>query len=62
MDWQSPTNQPLLMAQALSELIKRHFFTSPDAREKKKKKKREGEKKRARRGHTALSLPWSFGE
>lgn len=60
MDWQSPTNHPLHMAQALSELIKRHFFTSPDAREKRRRK--EGEKKRARRGHTALSLPWSFGE
>lgn len=61
MDWQSPANHPLHMAQALSELIKRHFFTSPDAREKKTRRK-EGEKKRARRGHTALSLLWSFGE
>lgn len=60
MDWQSPTSHPLHMAQALSELIKRHFFTSPDAREKRRRK--EGEKKRARRGHTALSLPCSFGE
>lgn len=40
MDWQSPTNHPLLMAQALSELIKRHFFTSPDAREKRRRKER----------------------
>ncbi len=60
MDWQSPASHPLHMAQALSELIKRHFFTSPDAREKRRRK--EGEKKRARRGHTALSLLWSFGE
>lgn len=55
MDWQSPTSHPLHMAQALSELIKRHFFTSPDAREERRRK--EGEKKRARRGHTALSFP-----
>lgn len=60
MDWQSPTSHPLHMAQPLSELIKRHFFTSPDAREKRRRK--EGEKKRARRGHTALSLPQSLGE
>lgn len=44
MDWQSPTNHPLLMAQALSELIKRHFFTSPDARGKKEKKREREEK------------------
>ena len=60
MYWQSPASHPLHMAQALSELIKRHFFTSPDAREKRRRK--EGEKKRARRGHTALALLWSFGE
>lgn len=60
MVWQSPASRPLHMARALSELIKRHFFTSPDAKEKRRRK--EGEKKRARRGHTALSLLWSFGE
>lgn len=60
MDWQSPASHPLHMAQALSGLIKRRFFTSLDAREKRRRK--EGEKKRARRGHTALSLLWSFGE
>lgn len=60
MDWKNPASHPLHMAQALSVLIKRHFFTSPDAREKRRRK--EGEKKRARRGHTALSLLWSFGE
>lgn len=53
MDWQSPASHPLHMAQALSELIKRHFFTSPDAREK-------GEEKRERRkepeGGILLSL------
>lgn len=27
-----------------------------------KRRRKEGEKKRARRGHTALSLLWSFGE
>lgn len=46
-------------AQALSELIKRYFLTSPDAGGKVEKRR---EKKRARRGHTALSLLWSFGE
>lgn len=61
MDWQGPENHPLHMAQALSELIKRHCFTSPDAKGKKRRRK-EGEKKRARRGHTALLLAWSFGE
>lgn len=53
MDWQSPASHPLHMAQALSKLIKRHFFTSPDAREKKKKKK---ERIKAPEGGILLSL------
>ncbi|MED6272879.1 hypothetical protein CHARACLAT_001157 [Characodon lateralis] len=44
LDWQSPASHPLHMAQALSELIKRRFFTSPDAREKKEKKRGREEK------------------
>lgn len=54
MDWQSPANHPLHMAQALSELIKRHFFTSLDAREKKEEKKRGREEKSQKGAYCSL--------
>lgn len=53
MDWQSPASHPLHMAQALSELIKRHFFTSPDAREKEEEKR---ERRKEPEGGILLSL------
>ena len=51
--WQSPASHSLYMALALSELIKRHFLTSPDAQREKKKSR---ERRKAPEGGTLLSL------
>ena len=53
MAWQSPASHSLYMALALSELIKRHFLTSPDAQREKKKSR---ERRKAPEGGTLLSL------
>ena len=53
MAWQSPASHSLHMALALSELIKRHFLTSPDAQREKKKSR---ERRKAPEGGTRLSL------
>lgn len=53
MVWQGPASHPLHIARALSELIKRHFFTSPDAREKGEEKK---ERRKEPEGGILLSL------